>query len=183
MTGQIELDVSVNITGGRLQLDYQIINGSYSNIYAYVLPIDGGRKPYHHQAYTCLSEDKSSVQLLLGDTPPPSGISVNFRAQPFAVLVPENGRYENYLKLQLPLLEWHAYHIEPSPDAVEIEVDNIDFGITYVHESQTSYVDGTGEKGFLQVGGYPIEKLQVSHQLEHPVKVMVRPEGFERFPI
>lgn len=184
MTVSVELEASVTLTVDQLRLDYQIINGTDTDIYAYVLPTDGSLKPFPHQAYACLSKDKTAIYLLLGETPPPSGISLNVRAQPLAVFIPKNGRYENSLKLELPLLEWNAYDNGTYPNDNEVvTVSNVDLVITYVNQNQTFFVDRAGEKDYFQVGGYPVEKLKTTLKPEQPVSVRVRPDDFERFPI
>jgi len=184
LTDSVRLEASVTLNKSCLRLDYRIINDSDSGIYAYVLATDGSRKAYPHQAYACLSQDQKSLQLLLGETPPPGEISLNFRALPFAVHVKGHASHENYLSLQLPVQEWHAYDIPDDPDgAEEVKVGQLHFEVTYLDEDHIFFVDKTGEEGHVQVAGYPVEKLLFSHRLVHPVRVLARPTDFDRFSL
>ena len=184
MTGSVRLEASVVIEESRLRLDYQIINDSDRAIYAFVLATDGARKTYPHQAYTCLSEDRKTLQLLLGATPEPTGISLNFLALPLAVCIQSRARYESYLDLQIPVQEWHAYDPSDYPDgAEEVAVGHLDFEVTYIDENNTFFVDRAGEEGHVQVDGHPVEKLLFSYRLDQSVNVLVRPAEFNRFSL
>lgn len=184
MTGSVRLEASVVINKSRLRLDYQIFNDSDSAIYAFVLATDGAREAYPHQAYTCLSENRKSLQLLLGATPAPTEISLSFQALPFAVCIQSRARYENYLELNLPIREWHAYDPSDYQDRAEdVSVGHLDFEVTYVDEEHIFFADESGEKGYLQVDGYPIDKLLFSHTLDQPIRVLARPKDFSRFTL
>lgn len=184
MTGAVRLEASVRLTNSHLRLDYQVINDSDRGIYAFVLATDAARKTYPHQAYTCLSADRKSLQLLLGETPPPGEISLSYRASPFAAFIESHSRLEDYLDLQLPIHEWHAYDPSNYADgAEEVNVSQLHFELTYLYDEQIFFVDETGEEGFVQVGGFPERKLLFSHRLDEPVRVLARPDDFSRFPL
>ena len=95
-----------------------------------------------------------------------------------------HARHENYLKLQIPIHEWHAYDVSDYSDgAEEVTVGHVHFEITYLNEDQIFFVDKTGEEGYVQVAGYPLEKLLSTHRLEQAVRVLLRPADFDRFSL
>lgn len=99
-------------------------------------------KKYPNSAYTALSADGKRLNLILGTSPLPNDMEVEFGVPALYVKLLPKERITGEIQLQVPVNEWDAFHIPDADLESElVSVNEIALSISVIPQSKALAVE------------------------------------------
>jgi hypothetical protein len=164
----------------RITLQFSVSNRTATPIFVRVRPCYGSLPS--KQPYTCLSADGKAVNILLGDSPRPSFLSVYMPTLALSVLLQPGAIYADDVQLDLPILERTAYiPASGNEDAQAAFVRTVNLSTMWHPETSSTPADHDTETGLYRVYHPPLYVTAAQAELDQAIEVRVRQDDFERF--
>jgi hypothetical protein len=164
----------------RVTLLFSVSNRTATAIFVRVRPCYGSLPS--KQPYSCLSADRNAVNVLLGDPPLPSFMSVYAPTLALSALLQPGATYSDDVRLDLPVLEQTAYlRATGNEDAKATFVRAVNLSTMWHREIGSTPADRDNETGLYRIFGPAQYITTVQAQLEQAIEVRVRQDDFERF--
>jgi hypothetical protein len=163
----------------RVTLQFTVSNRTATAVFVRVRPCYGSLPS--KQPYSCLSADGNAVNVLLGDSPLPSFLSVYAPTLALSALLQPGATYADEVWLDLPVVERTAYLQATGHEhtkAAFVRTVNLS---TMWHPEIGSPADRNSETGLYRVYALPRYITTAQAQLDQAIEVRVRQDDFERF--
>jgi hypothetical protein len=164
----------------QITLQFSVSNRTATAVFVRVRPCYGSLPS--KQPYTCLSADEKAVNILLGDAPLPSFLSVYVPTISLSALLQPGATYADDVQLDLPVLERTAYQRPTGQEETKAAlVRTVSLSTMWHPEPDSTPAVRDNETGLYRVYGPPRYITTAQAQLDQAVEVRVRQDNFERF--
>ena len=179
---EIKLALRAQRSSDLLRVEFTVTNEGRQPYYVFTCAGGPQRSALPHRAYTAFREQEEALHLSLALALVPRGRSVLTRIVPLSTFLQPGDRHTDFLKVPIPVPEWQPYYQEQTEEVDIVQARRLLLSSEYfTHESlfrppvwddQVSYFRAFGGESF---------PISATLELEEPLPVLKRRDGFERF--